>query len=192
MKEWMSGGPIGAALTRVGGWYSKHPRLVAVILPLIFVGYVFFREMSSVYFAIPPFPAGQMQMVGLALDGARFVVAEDRVEKDGKLRADIFITFERPFEAEGEFINFEVKREWIDCSKSVIELEGAGFYNARGEQVVTRYFERKPEAVGPLDREVDYLCRNRKIEVPPVTGYQAAMQQGLEIRAALPRYRELD
>lgn len=192
MKEWISGGPAGAALARVSGWYSRHPWLVGLIVPLMFGGYVFVRDMSSLHFAIPPFPDGKMQMVGLALDGARFVLADNRAEKDGKLRADIFITFERPFEAEGEFINFQVKREWIDCSKSVIELEGAVFYNARGEKVATRYFDRKPEAADQLDREVEYLCRHTKIEVPPVTGYQAAMQRGLDVRAALPRYRDPD
>jgi len=183
MDERISGG--GAIFARIKGWYSRHPKLVMALGPLVFAGYVLVRDMSGLYFAIPPLPTGKMQIVGLAPDGARLVATEGRQEKDGKLRADILVTFEKPFKAEGVLISFEAKREWIDCSKSVIELEGAGFYNDRGEKVLTRYFERKPEAVGPSDREVDYLCHDAKIDVPPVTGYQAAMQQGRDLRAAL-------
>jgi len=178
-----SGG--GAVLVRMKGWYSRHPKLVMALGPLVFAGYVLVRDMSGLYFAIPPLPTGKMQIVGLAPDGARLVAAEGRKEKDGKLRADILMTFEKPFKAEDVWISYEAKREWIDCSKSVIELEGAGFYNDRGEKVLTRYFERKPEAAGPSDREVDYLCHNAKIDVPAVTGYQAAMQQGRDLRVAL-------
>jgi hypothetical protein len=176
MKEWIS---------RISGWYSRHPRLVTMIVPLAIGVYAITSSFGPLFFAIPPLPAGKVQIVGLVLDGARFVVVEDRVEKDGKLRADILITFEKPLKAQGKVISFEAKREWVDCAKSVIELEGAGFYDERGEKVLTRYFERKPEAAEPIDMEVAYLCHDRKFDAPPVIGYRAAMQQGRALRSEM-------
>lgn len=177
MKEWGS---------RISAWYARHPWLVRLIVPLGFGAYVFASSMWSIYFAIPPLPAGEMQIVGLMLDGARFVVTEDRVKKDGKVRADILVTFEKPLKAEGQAISFEAKREWIDCAKPTIELEGAGFYDTRGEKTLTRYFDRKPEAPGVGDKELDYLCHGKNPDAPPVIGYQAAMQQGRDLRSTLP------
>jgi hypothetical protein len=176
MKEWIS---------RFSEWYARHPRLLSIGVFLAIGAYAVFSNFWPLFFAIPPLPTGKMQMVSLALDGARFVVTEDHTEKDGKLRADILLTFEKPFKAEGAAISFEAKREWIDCAKSRIELEGAGFYDEHGEKVLTRYFDRKPEAPELGDLEVEYLCHGRKPDAPAVIGYQAAIQQGRTLRSDL-------
>lgn len=176
MNQWLS---------RFSDWYGRHPRMLLLILPLLFGAYVFAREMLSIHNAVPPSPIGKLQIVGLTLDGAQFVALDNRVEEDGKLRADVLITFEKPLKVDGDVMSFEARREWIDCAKSVIEPEGAGFYDEHGKEVTTRYFSRKPEAVTKADLEVNYLCRGLKIDVPPVTGYLAAMQLGRDARAAL-------
>ena len=67
----------------------------------------------------------------------------------------------------------------------MIEVEGAVFYDARGKEVLTRYFDRKPEAPELGDLEAEYLCHGRKPDAPPVIGYQAAMQQGRALRSEL-------
>lgn len=141
--------------------------------------------MLPLYFAIPPLPAGQLQLVSVSLDGARYVVAQDKLERGGKLRATTLIVFEKPLQAEGASIRYETKREWIDCTRKEIELEGAGFYNDSGEQALTRYFDRKPEKAKLIDKQVAYVCQGEKFPVPPVTGYQAALTQSAAVRAEL-------
>jgi hypothetical protein len=172
-------------ITRIYRWFAERPqRLTPYIVAVIGLG-ILAKEMLPLYFAIPPLPAGQLQLVSVSLDGARYVVMEDRVGKGGKQRAILLIVFAKPLEAEGVTVRYETKREWIDCAKQEIELEGAGFYNDRGEQVLTRYFDRKPEKPGLIDKQVGYVCRGEKFPEPPVTGYQAAFAQATAVRAAL-------
>ncbi len=172
-------------ITRIYRWFAARPRRV---LPYVFViaglG-ILAKELLPLYFAIPPLPAGQLQLVSVSLDGARYVVAQDRMERGGKLRAVTLIIFEKPLQAEGVSIRYETKREWIDCAKQEIELEGAGFYNDRGEQVLTRYFERKPEKPKLRDTQLAYVCRGEKFSAPPVAGYRAALTQSAAVRAEL-------
>jgi hypothetical protein len=183
MRRWASTDGIAVVTTRIYGWLSSRQRLVMTSLVLAGgVAYLAF-QIWSIYSAIPALPTGRLQIVGLTSDGARYVAMDDHMERNGKLRARVLVVFEQLLKTNGVSIRFEAKQEWIDCSKSEIELEGAGFYNDQGQQVLSRYLERTPEAAKPIDMEMGYLCRNKRSLVPPVTDYQAVLQQERAVRA---------
>jgi hypothetical protein len=172
-------------ITRIYRWFAERPqRALPYVFVIVGLG-LLAKELLPLYFAIPPLPTGQLQLVSVTLDGARYVVAQDRMERGGKLRATVLIVFEKPIQAEGVSVRYETKREWIDCAKQEMELEGAGFYNDRGEQVLTRYFDRKPEKPKLIDKHVAYVCQGEKFPVSPVIGYQAALTQSAAVRAEL-------
>lgn len=175
---------VKAAGTRILDWAERHPIVVAIGPVSLYLLYRLARDMVPLYFAVPPLPGGALQIVALSSDAGRYVATGERLERGGKIRTVILIAFDRPFSAEGKSISYQTKKEWVDCANTRIEVEGAGFYNAKGEKVLARYFERKPEAAGRLDLEIGLLCNKQTFAVPPVTGYQAAGEQVRALRAA--------
>lgn len=134
-------------------------------------------QIWSIYAAIPSLPNGALQIVGLTHDGARFLATDEVSQENHRLRAIVLVVFEKPLQTNGVVIRYEAKKQWIDCAKSEIELEGAGFFDDKGMQVLSRVFDHKAHAAEPIDAEVDYLCHPKLVGVPPVIGYQAAWDQ---------------
>ena len=166
------------------GWPIRHPKLAIGTVAFVLV---MLHQFWPMFFAIPSVPSGTLQMVGMASDSGRYIALDDRAEENGKLRAVVLIVFDQTVTVDGVSFRSEAKKEWINCAKREIELEGAGFYDDKGSRVLTRYFDRKPETAQPIAAEVPYLCQNEQIGVPPVTGYQAALQQERAARTEISK-----
>ena len=171
------------AITRLYRHLSNHPRWVTAIVFMVFVVHAAVSNFWPIYTAVPALPASTLQLVGLEGDGARYVAADGRAQDDGKLRAIVLVVFDPLFKVPEVTARFETEKEWIDCARQLIELEGVGFYDDQGQLKLTRYFERKPQPVGASIAEVDYLCHNQQFQVPPVTGYQATLDQERAVRS---------
>ena len=177
MTRWVSTASLKFSATQTYGWLTRHPRMAMSLVWLV-GGLVYLAvQIWSIYAAIPGLPNGALQIVGLTQDGARYLATDEILQKDHRLGVIVLVVFEKPLQTNGVVIRFEAKKQWIDCAKSEIELEGAGFYNDKGTQVLSRVFDHKPQAAGLIDAEVDYLCHPKLVGVSPVTGYQAAWAQ---------------
>lgn len=172
------------AIRRIYSWLIQHPRLVVSVAAFVLI---MLHQVWPLFSAIPAAPSGRLQMVGIVSDSARYVAIDDRVEDDGKLRAIVLIVLDQTVTVDGVSFRSEAKKEWINCAKREIELEGAGFYDDQGKRVLTRYFDRKPEAAEPIAAEVAYLCQDEQFGLPTVTGYQAALQQERALRAEISK-----
>lgn len=158
-------------------WFSRHSRIVSIIL-LVGIGAGYFAyQMWSIYDSIPALPGGMLQMVGLSGDGARFVLLDGEGFNATANRVVVLVAFNKPMHADEGNFSFEAKRETIDCAKREIALEGAGFYDDQGRQVLSRVFDKKPKPAEAIDTEATLVCDHQKFEQPTVTGYQAALVQ---------------
>ncbi len=174
---------IGQIFLGAKRWIFAHPRMLFLAIPIYF-GAQFGFEVWSIYSSIPSLPNGSLQMVGTSSDGARFVVLNDQGRPKGGNTITVLVVFREPLHNEHGVVRFAVKRESVDCSNRQIDLHGAGYYDDRAQQTISRVFPNDtPRAADSLDSEVGLVCDDAVFAAPIVRGYRAALAQTM---SALP------
>lgn len=155
--------------------------MLFLAIPIYFVAQFGF-EVWSIYSSIPSLPNGPLQMVGTSSDGARFVVLNDQGRPKGGDTITVLVVFREPLHNEHGIVR--VKREFVDCANREIDLHGAGYYDDRAQQTISRVFPNDaPRAADSLESEVGLVCDDAVFAAPVVRGYRAALAQTM---SALP------